>query len=173
MRHMNAVLCTAGMLSFFGAFLLARAMSLVTTTPLYLLLMLACATIVAVQSSRHNWHIGLYALSIVGGVLVLYAIALWGFYRPDLTVINDRTYAPDRRLTTGLDYAFVSSEWLTTTALFRCDTAHGSQCTDVQIFLGVSADYAVLIGSIALGNRFIRNKLTPHVTISPGAAISA
>lgn len=158
-RRINVVLLIAGAISLLLSFLLMRTILLFTATPLYMVFIAVCAFVVAVKSKLHHWRIGLYACCLVTGISVVWLLALWGFYRPDIEVLNPTTYLPDKSFSTTVDYATIGPEWFVTSALFHCNTVYGTQCTSAQSFLGTSLDYTILYGSVLAGNVLVRKRL--------------
>jgi energy-coupling factor transporter transmembrane protein EcfT len=157
LRRFNRLFLVVGSLSLLLSLALASTALAISTTPLLVLLILVCALIVAVRS-RLPRTLGVYILSVVMGVLLVWGVALWSFYRPNITVLDDRTGAPDKSIGSALAYTAVGPEFYTMAAVFQCDTAQGPECAGLQRVLGVGLDYAILTSGVITGTMLGRRQ---------------
>jgi len=155
-QRINIALLTLGVLSLLAALALTHGTALVTTTPLYLVFTLVCSTYLIIRSKWRCWP---YALSIVAGIVLVWLVALVGFYKPNQLVLNEAGQ-PDKSINIAVGYILTAPESLTTAMFFDCNTAHGPGCTPTQNMLGVCIDYAILASGLAVGNLLIKRRIT-------------
>lgn len=156
---MNRIFFIAAIPFLLMALALAGSTALFRFTSCYLALLIIGAFIIAAMSIRSKLPLLLYATGVLAGVLCVLAIALWGFYDPNVTILNSTTSKPDKSFGDAITDAFLGLEAFTASRLFACDTATGPACTRFQDSLGTGLDYTMLIGGTVAGAALARRRL--------------
>jgi hypothetical protein len=159
LRQVNITLLVGGVLSVpVTIFLAGMPLSFVV------LFLILCILVVAIRSWLFSLQLGSFVLGIFCSLVVVWVIALIGFYGPNAEIGGEfragrGTYVSDKHVGTAIESSMLFPSTFTS-ALFGedCggDSMTGPNCSVVPVYLALTFDYAVLAIGVVFGNLLVK-----------------
>ena len=157
-RSANLLIKRTNIVLLIGGILLLPLSFVILGVPLLLffLLIVICSFTVAIQSRLCKLHAGKYAASILVGLIIVWGIALVGFYGPNTSLGNEfeigrGTYVLDKNLGTALKSTLLQADTFSAAALFGYHCSD-TNCSNSPWYKAILTDYVILTLGVVMGN---------------------
>ncbi|HEU4966763.1 MAG TPA: hypothetical protein VFT53_04755 [Candidatus Saccharimonadales bacterium] len=157
-KWINRTLMISGLLSLVLSFIIPGISVL-----LLLLVIIVCLMVCGILNWRDKLHLGPYISGILLGLLVIWCVALVGFYGPHTKSVGEfgagmGTRVVNKDLGTALGDSLLEPQ-VYAAALFGydCNGLWGSNCSNAPFYAAVVMDYVILMAGAVGGNLLVRS----------------